>query len=231
MTELAAILLAAVIGAVSGILSTSWKTRKDLEAQYDIDLRKRRIEAYKALWKELEILADYSPPGELTHDGLRTLSEALRHWYFDRGGLFLSVKTRGPYFNLQQALTAVSAVDDGGGNDPLDEYTATVVKTLGSRLRTSTTEDVATRVGPRLAPSLVTRLKRRWRRARRPVWASVDRRWAWHEGRGEPCYFVLIQNRSDREVEVVGLELEAVIPGSSQVCLYSYKPASRASSQ
>jgi hypothetical protein len=209
MTELVALVVAALVGAISGILTTAWKTRKDLEAQYDIDLRKRRIEAYRALWKELEILADYSPPGELRYDGLRALSISLRQWYFQRGGLFLSLKTRGPYFNLQQALTGVSSAGRPG-SERVDEYTATVVKTLASRLRTSTTDDVATRVGSRLAPSLGTRIKRRSRRARTPVWAGVERRWAWRQGRPEPCYFVLLQNRSDREVEVTGLELDGV---------------------
>jgi hypothetical protein len=210
MTELVAIVLAASIGAVSGILSASWKTRKDLEAQYDIDLRKRRIDAYRALWKELDVLADYSPPGPLTYEGLQTLSVALRKWYFERGGLFLSLGSRGPYFNLQQALTAISGARDGGATNLVDDETATIVKTLGSRLRTSTTDDVATRVGSRLGPSLLTRLGRRWWRLRQPIWAGVDRRWAWEQGRPEPCYFVVIQNRSDREVEVADLAIDDV---------------------
>lgn len=46
MPEVVAILLAAGVGAISGILTTSWKTRKDLESEYDIDLRRHRIDAY-----------------------------------------------------------------------------------------------------------------------------------------------------------------------------------------
>lgn len=45
MTQLAAVVIAAFVGAISGILTTAWKTRRDLGAQYDIDLHKRRIEA------------------------------------------------------------------------------------------------------------------------------------------------------------------------------------------
>jgi hypothetical protein len=210
LSELAAVLLAAFVGAISGVLTTTWKTRKDLEAQYDIDLRKRRMAAYGALWKELEPLADYAPPAELTYDALRTLAESLRRWYFQRGGLVLSLATRGPYFNLQQALTSVSSAGADRGSDRIDKRTEAIVKTLASRLRTSTTEDVATRVGSRLSTSLGTRLERRWRRAVRPVWVSADRRWKWQRDRAEPCYFVLIANRSDREVEVTGIELEGV---------------------
>ena len=34
-----------IAGALAGIVTTAWKSRKDLEAQYDIDLRKRRVDA------------------------------------------------------------------------------------------------------------------------------------------------------------------------------------------
>jgi hypothetical protein len=210
LPDVVAILLAAAIGAISGILTTSWKTRKDLESKYDIDLRKHRIRAYKELWKHLEPLADYSPPARLTYDSLENVSVALRQWYFREGGLFLSSQTRAPYFHLQQALTELAAGHEGGRGKELDSETSRIVRTLGSRLRTSTTQDVATRVGPRLGPPLVSKLRRHWHRSRRPVEASVDRRWAWVRGGAEPCYFVLIENRSDREVEVTGLDLEGV---------------------
>ena len=207
--EILSIVLAAAVGAISGILTTSWKSRKDLESQYDIDLRKSRIDAYRELWSHLEPLADYSPPAELTYYALGKLSEELRTWYFKSGGLFLSVETRAPYFHLQQALTEIPAGYDGPGNDALDEETSRVVRSLGSRLRTSTTEDVATRVGPRLAPSLLYRLGRSWRRFR-PVRGAVDRRWSWERGAAKPRYFVLVTNRSDRDVAITGLELEGV---------------------
>jgi hypothetical protein len=208
--EVAAILLAAGIGAISGILTTSWKTRKDLESQYDIALRKHRITAYKELWKHLEPFADYSPPAKLTYDRLAEVSIALRQWYFQEGGIFLSIKTRGPYFNLQQALTELSDGHKGSGRKELDPDTSRIVRTLASRLRTSTTQDVATRVGPRLGPTLMSELRRRWHRLRRPIEATVDRRWAWVEGRAEPCYFVEVTNLSDREVEVTGIALDGV---------------------
>lgn len=210
MPEVATILLAAGVGAISGILTTSWKTRKDLESEYDIDLRKHRIDAYKELWKHLEPLADYSPPAKLTYEGMGKISVALREWYFKQGGLFLSVKTRAPYFHLQQALTELAAGHEGGGRKELDPDTSRIVRTLGSRLRTSTTQDVATRVGPRLGPSLLSKLRRRWHRVRRPVEATVDRRWAWVKGSAEPSYFVLVENLSDREVKVTGIDLDGV---------------------
>ena len=207
MSEIIAIVVAAAIGALAGILTTSWKTRKDLESQYDIDLRKQRIDAYRVLWKDLEPLAYYSPPSALTYGGLRELSENLRRWYFLDGGLFLSERTRPPYFHLQQALTRLPAAPEREAHINVDDESVAIVKALASRLRTSTTEDVATRVRSRLGPS---GLVRRWRGWRKPVRLSVDRRWEWAREGVNPCYFVLIENRSLREVEVSKLSLNGV---------------------
>jgi hypothetical protein len=207
MNELVGIVVAAAVGAGSGIFTTSWKTRKDLESQYDIDLRKLRIEAYSALWKELEPLAYYSPSSPLTYGALHRLSETLRDWYFQKGGLVLSERTRAPYFHLQQALTQLPGGPAREAHVKLDAETAAIVKALASRLRTSTTEDVATRVKSRLGPSV---LVRPWLRQRKAVRLSIDRRWEWREDPIKPCYFVLIENRSFREIEVSGLSLNGV---------------------
>jgi hypothetical protein len=48
------LLIPALIGLVTGAAATAYKSRKDLEVQYDIKLREERIDAYKALWKELD---------------------------------------------------------------------------------------------------------------------------------------------------------------------------------
>src|SRR5215218_2930030 len=102
------VILSAGVGALTGVVTTAWKSRKDLEAQYDIDLRKQRVEAYKELWKTLEPLAEYFPAGDFTPAVAKQLGQALRRWYFASGGLVLSGDTRAPYFNLQQALEGVT---------------------------------------------------------------------------------------------------------------------------
>ena len=211
MAEVLGIVLAAAVGALSGILTTAWKSRKDLEAQYDIDLRNRRIEAYGKLWKELQVLADYSPPGRLTPASAKNLSERLRRWYYEEGGFFLSEKTRAPYFNLQVALTELAEKSRTPGYEALDDETAKILRGLSSRLRTSTTRDVSTRIGPRLGPSIVSRIGRRWHR-RAPLRITVDRRWDWDEQGAHTCYYVLLENRTDREVEVAHLSLGGAGP-------------------
>jgi hypothetical protein len=147
------LLLPALLGLATGIAATAWKSRKDLEAQYDVSLREKRIPAYQELWKELERLAYYSSEHALTYGVSRELSKALRQWYFRVGGLLMSARTREPYFDLQRALKEIA--DHGGADEAeIEERAAVALQGLGSRLRTSTTDDVATRVGPLLTSSL-----------------------------------------------------------------------------
>jgi hypothetical protein len=131
----------------------------------------------------------------------------LRVWYFHQGGLFLSERTRAPYFHLQKALTHLPDASDRGSREEIDPEIAAIIKALGSRLRTISTEDVATRVKSRVGPSS---LVRRGRTLRRPLRVSVDRRWDWAADGVFACYFVLIENRSDRQVEVVRVLLNNV---------------------
>jgi hypothetical protein len=167
------LLVPALLGLVTGIAATAYKSRKDLEVKYDIKLREERIEAYKRLWKELDRLAYYAPPQKtLTHGLARELATALRTWYFETGGLLMSEPTREAYFDLQSALKSVG--DAGARADiALADPIARALKQLGSRLRTTTTDDVATRVGP-----LLTHKLRAWLgRGRRPR-VTVTRAWS-----------------------------------------------------
>jgi len=86
------------------------------------------------------------PRKPLTYGVAHELATALRTWYFDIGGLLMSERTREPYFDLQRALKAVG--DARGEDTEFPRPTGDALKQLGSRLRTSTTDDVATRVGP-----------------------------------------------------------------------------------
>lgn len=90
-------LLTAVLGYVIGHFQSRWSLR----LEYDKDLRKRRIACYAKLWMELKPLARYPAPGPLAYDALRVLSLSMRDWYFNEGGLFLSVESRNRYFDLQ----------------------------------------------------------------------------------------------------------------------------------
>jgi hypothetical protein len=110
-----------LFGIVSAYVGLYWKVRKELEAQYDKDLRAERQKVYGPLWRLLQPLARYSPPGPLTASVLKQLSIDLRIWYFEVGGLFMSKNTRDAYFALQRTIVDQIA---GGGAHPdraLDE--------------------------------------------------------------------------------------------------------------
>jgi hypothetical protein len=199
------LLIPALIGLVTGAAATAYKSRKDLEVQYDIKLREERIEAYKALWKELDRLAYYAPEKPLTYAIAHELATALRTWYFDVGGLLMSERTREPYFDLQRALKAVGDARTGA-DEALPRRTGDALKKLGSRVRTSTTDDVATRVGPLLTPSL-SALLGRGRRTKALV--TVTRGWGF-DPEAAGVWRVRVVNRSpSRALKVTRVWLDA----------------------
>ena len=69
-------LVTAALSVATTYVALVTKIRRDLEAQYDKDLRERRMTAYAALWTLTEPLARYSPPKPLTAQGVRSLSDA-----------------------------------------------------------------------------------------------------------------------------------------------------------
>jgi|SRR5215218_2195343 len=125
------------------------KFRKDLEAEYDKDLRSRRIEVYKGLWHLLQFLARYDLPQALSPWTLQQLSEAMRKWYFEvGGGLYLSEETRESYFALKEAIKNVVDKHDNvkaTSEDDLDDIDRAKILEKGSDLRKQMTQDVGTR--------------------------------------------------------------------------------------
>lgn len=198
MAEPITVAVTAVGGVIAGAVGAAWKSRKNIEERYDVDLRQARVEAYKKMWALLEPLAYYFPAADLTRGTVRELGAALRHWYYTEGGLVMSESTRRIYLNLQVAL--VGASKRGDGREPHPD--ADVLQALGSRLRTASTRDVASRLGPRVGLRAVTLARQRLRRFR-PIHATIDRRWAWTEkGERTAALYVIAENRSDREVDV-----------------------------
>jgi hypothetical protein len=206
MSDAVQLILSAVVGGLAGIFATAYKSRKELESLYDIELRRKRIDAYGELWKLLEPLAYWSPPAPPTYATLAGVSRALRRWYFKGGGLVLSKQARAPYFNLQEALTELSAGDMATGEEALDEDTREIVKALASRLRTASTDDVATRAVPLLGQRFGARLRFALKRPP-PVRVEIDRRWDFKKSPPVPAFFVIIDNVSGHEVEVEDIEV------------------------
>jgi hypothetical protein len=147
----------ATAAAIAAYAGTKHRIRAELEGQYDVELRNSRLKVYPELWCKLEPLAKYArePPGLPKRKEIETLSLALRKWYFETGGLYLSAESRQAYFDLQDALTVVvtserwKAAEVG---DQVDADTFEALRHLGSWLRTTLTYDVGTRRRFSLAP-------------------------------------------------------------------------------
>lgn len=150
MSAIATALVAALLSAATTYVALVTKIRRDLEAQYDSDLRGRRLSSYAALWALTEPLALYSPPRKLSGHGAHALSERLRHWYFT-DGMVLSAAARDSYFALQKALTAEPLAALAADTAPLDPPVVEPLRAASSTLRTALSRDVASRRPPMIA--------------------------------------------------------------------------------
>jgi hypothetical protein len=140
------------------------RIRSDLEANYDKDLRDRRLNAYTALWALSEPLARYSPPEPMTARGARRLSERLRSWYF-RHGIVLSGTARKAYFALQEALTAPTLAASAASTEPLDPGQVKALHDASTELHKRLSRDVGSRRPPMIADGPKTRGRLAWLRS------------------------------------------------------------------
>ncbi len=142
-----------VIGVISalgaGVLtyfSTRSKILLDLSADYDRDLRNKRLEAYRELWARMEPLSRYSPNEELTVELLRNTRASIKQWYFQVGGIYLSNQCRDEYDVLKDCmLRLIRKYEDNGDQVLLEHHEAVEMLDAGKELRKSLAKDVATR--------------------------------------------------------------------------------------
>jgi hypothetical protein len=83
------------------------KVLQDLQVDYDIDLRKRRIDSYGDLLGHMVALAKYPKPEVLSYEQIQKLALAFRDWYFKSGGLVASERTRDHYFDVQDGFKII----------------------------------------------------------------------------------------------------------------------------
>jgi hypothetical protein len=154
-------------GVVAGVLSgvaaagisgfvTLRKVRSDLVADYDKDLRARRLEHYLRIWPEFAPLATTKTQG-LTKEELGRFSDVLRQWYFTGAGVYFSRSAMDVYNILQREIANVADPDHA-----LTEREVAVIRFFASSLRTRMTEDLGTRRRPLVFGR--SRLADRWRR-------------------------------------------------------------------
>lgn len=137
-------------GALATWLGGVWKERiARTEAaliQVDIDLRLRRIEVYKPLWVLTALLPRWPRNPDVTYEQLLNFTEALRKWYFDGGGMYLSRTThKDGYYPLQQELERVLGQKKTGklSHESPDDYGT--IRDRCSALRSHLAADIASR--------------------------------------------------------------------------------------
>ena len=136
--------LAPVLTFLGGLL-VAWLTavlkfRKDLEAEYDKTLRAKRMKAYEQLWATTQPLAFYARAQPATPEVLQNMAVALRNWYYEKGGIYLTQNSKEAYFSLQDGI--VEAVKKGA---TLEDAEFDILQKLGSELRGNLADDVGAR--------------------------------------------------------------------------------------
>ena len=163
-TEIVAGLIGAAATALLAILNSYLTSR----AQVAEEVRKARLDCYSQLWT-LTSLVSVWPRSDPGLEDLQRLHRALRRWYYEVGGLYMSENARGRYGEVQKLLARVVAnygslhVTQTGR---LSGKTYEDLQETCSALRTALTEDLETRAQRSVLRS-VSLIWRHWRQGLR----------------------------------------------------------------
>jgi hypothetical protein len=102
--DLSTIVISAMTGAITSGAILILKNFLSLRTKIDESVRKDRIEVYKEIWRMMDLLPRWPRRDDVTYGKLKELSECFRRWYFERGGILLSVQSRKAYGDIQQSL-------------------------------------------------------------------------------------------------------------------------------
>lgn len=109
----------------------------------DLDLRERRINIYKELWKSTDLLPKLPKSKNVTYEHINEFSIKLRDWYFDIGGMFLSSDAhKKGYIPLQESIG--NLIDQDLKGIVTDEHYENI-RLCCSKLRTLLTDDIVSR--------------------------------------------------------------------------------------
>ncbi len=139
----------AIVVAMAAWLGKLWADRiaqqQKFVGEIDLNLRERRIGVYTALWKSTALLPKWPQNENVTYEDLRLLSQTLRNWYFDTGGIYLSRTAHDQgYGPLQEIIAELTPDDKTGRLSPYDdEYES--IRRHCSTLRTLLAADIESR--------------------------------------------------------------------------------------
>lgn len=136
------VLLSSAIGGAVSFLGAFIKSRLDSSAKVDELLRGKRTEQYLILWEKTRVVPKWPRDDTLTYADITELSKALRAWYFDGGGIYLSRSSQKTYARLQDTIWSI--LDQKPGGEVVSNHYDLIQKRC-SALRTSMTDDVSSR--------------------------------------------------------------------------------------
>ncbi len=135
ITALGGAIVASIIAVVNGAVASRGKESEEL--------RDLRLKVFPAAWKLTAVVPRW-PRAQIVYADLWSLHIALRSWYFEIGGLFLSENSRARYGDVQELLSELLDGRPEGDQTKVDAAYAPAMESC-SAFRTSLTEDLATR--------------------------------------------------------------------------------------
>lgn len=120
---------------------TLYEKQVDVGAQVDLDLRSKREPFYQNLWRLGGLFPRWPRADDVTYANVLKRSGECRDWFFEGGGMYLSVESRKAYGVVQETLSRLGRKSDEVIAD--DEYDNMVE--LLHNLRQELTTDLLSR--------------------------------------------------------------------------------------
>jgi len=132
--------LSAVTGALVSYFVAKYQMRAKFRGNVDTALIRKREQLYLSLWKLTAVIPRWPRAHDCTYEDIGQLGLAMRDWYFQGGGLYLSEQARAAYGVLRDRMDAfpprIGVVNDADYDHVFD---------AASKLRTELTKDLFSR--------------------------------------------------------------------------------------
>ncbi|MCC6411163.1 MAG: hypothetical protein IT270_05870 [Saprospiraceae bacterium] len=144
MDEIIKTTLTTIIAGGVGYFTAWLKYFADAEKSISDELWKLRKEKYQLLWVILKKMPKWPARKDFTFQNLRTLSDEMKDWYFEEGGMLLTTESVLAYRLLQERMAAYYEREQELEKlmDKNDYY---IIINLCSKLRTQLTRDLLSR--------------------------------------------------------------------------------------
>lgn len=172
MSATAVGLISVVVALVSGLISASVNSWLATRARVSEEMREARLTKYPPLWAKTSMFSRW-PRTDATYAHLDSFHRDLRGWFYDVGGLYLSLNSRVRYGELQDIVAAHLRHRPRELGEQIPAAVYDDLMEACSAVRTALTEDLESR----RQRSFWSALNRAWTHRRQQVKAQqrIDR--------------------------------------------------------